>query len=89
MAEQAIPNGSNVSLCPAEKIMANQRYDLSRGYIPVLLVIALFIGGFGAAFQVGGWLEAYKRERSAVLSRLDGLEAKLDKILGLRQPAKK
>lgn len=79
-----IPNGGNVSICPAEKIIANQpRFDLTRGYIPVLLATALFAGGFGFAFRIGGWLETFKQERSSVLVRLDRIEAKLDSILAL------
>jgi len=76
-----IPNGSTVSICPADKLIANQsRFDLSRGYIPVLLATALFAGGFGIAFRVGGWLETFKQERSTVLNRLDRIEAKLDSV---------
>ncbi len=77
-----IPNGSNVSLCPADKMLANQsRFDLSRGYIPVLLATALFAGGFGIAFRAGGWLETFKQERSTVLNRLDRIEVKLDSVV--------
>ncbi|MGB8737584.1 MAG: hypothetical protein WCD20_15955 [Rhodomicrobium sp.] len=77
-----IPNGSNVSLCPADKMIANQsRFDLSRGYIPVLLATALFAGGFGLAVRGGGWLETFKQERSTVLSRLDRIEVKLDSVV--------
>jgi len=77
-----IPNGGNVSLCPADKMIASQsRFDLSRGYIPVLLATALFAGGFGIAFRVGGWLETFKQERSSVLNRLDRIEAKLDSVI--------
>ncbi len=77
-----IPNGSNVSICPADKMIANQsRFDLSRGYIPVLLATALFAGGFGLAFRVGGWLETFKQERSTVLNRLDRIEVKLDSVV--------
>jgi hypothetical protein len=82
-----IPNGGDVSLCPVDKMMANQsRFDLSRGYIPVLLATALFAGGFGVAFRAGGWLETFKQERSAVLARLDKIEAKLDNIIGWAGP---
>ncbi len=78
-----IPNGGNISLCPADKMIANQsRFDLSRGYIPVLLATALFAGGFGVAFRAGGWLETFKEERSAVLARLDKIEFKLDNVIG-------
>lgn len=77
-----IPNRGNVSVCPAEKIIANQsRFDLTRGYIPVLLATALFAGGFGLAFRIGGWLETFKQERSSVLIRLDRIEAKLDSVI--------
>jgi hypothetical protein len=89
----AILNGGNVSLCPADKIVANQqRFDLSRGYIPVLLATALFAGGVGVAFQAGGWLETFQQERSAVLGRLDKIETKLDNLIvraSLQQRAKK
>lgn len=82
-----MPNGSNVSLCPAEKMMADQtRLDLSRGYIPILLATALFAGGFGIAFRVGGWMETFKQERSAVLTRLDTIEGKLDRIIASAGP---
>lgn len=79
---EPIANGGNVSLCLADKMISNQsRFDLSRGYIPVLLATALFAGGFGIAFRAGGWLETFKQERSAVLARLDKIEAKLDSIM--------
>ena len=82
-----IANGDDVSLCPVDKLMANQsRFDLSRGYIPVLLATALFAGGFGIAFRAGGWLETFKEERSAVLARLDKIEAKLDNVIGWAGP---
>lgn len=67
--------------------MADQtRLDLSRGYIPVLLAIALFAGGFGVAFRVGGWMATFKEERSAVLTRLDTIEGKLDRIMAWAGP---
>ena len=79
-----ISNGGNVSLCPAEKIIGRQpRFDLTRGYIPVLLATALFAGGFSFAFRIGGWLETFKQERSSVLTRLDRIEAKLDRVIAL------
>jgi len=88
-----VPNGGSAAFCPAGESIANQsRFDLSRGYIPVLLAAALFAGGFGAAFRVGGWLETFQQERSAVLSRLDKIEAKLDSLIvraSPRQHAKK
>ena len=81
------PNGGDISLWPADKIMAHQpRFDLSRGYIPVLLATALLAGGFGIAFRAGGWLETFKQERSAVLARLDKIEAKLDNVIGWAGP---
>jgi hypothetical protein len=81
---EAISNGGNASLCHAEKIITNQpRFDLTRGYIPVLLATALFAGGFGFAFRIGGWLETFKQERSSVLTRLDRIEAKLDSVIAL------
>ena len=90
---ESLVNGGSVTFCPAEKMTANQsRFDLSRGYIPVLLATALFAGGFGVAFRAGGWLETFKQERSAVLERLDKIEAKLDNFIdraGLQQHAKK
>jgi hypothetical protein len=84
---ESLANGGNVSFCPAEKTVTNQpRFDLSRGYIPVLLATALFAGGFSAAFRAGGWLETFKQERSAVLARLDKIEAKLDKFIDGKHP---
>ena len=88
MEEQPLQNGGNVLMCPAEKIMANQqpqRFDLSRGYLPVLLVAALLIAGLGVSFRVGGWLQTFEAERSAVLHRLDKIEAKLDSLLAASQ----
>jgi len=85
-----IPNGGDVSICPADKIIANQsRFDLTRGYIPVLLATALFAGGFGFAFRIGGWLETFKQERSSVLIRLDRIEAKLESLIALTQVQQK
>ena len=82
-----IPNGGNVRLCPGGKMGANpSRFDLSRGYIPVLLATALLAGEFGVAFRAGGWLETFKQERSAVLARLDKIEAKLDNVIGWAGP---
>ncbi len=82
-----ISNGGNIALCPAGKTRANQsRFDLSRGYIPVLLATALLAGGFGIAFRAGGWLGTFEQERSAVLTRLDKIEAKLDSIIGWAGP---
>jgi hypothetical protein len=90
---EPIGNVRNVSICPAEKIITNQpRFDLSRGYIPVLLATTIFAGGFGVAFRAGSWLETFKQERSAVLERLDKIEAKLDSVIGkanLRQHVEK
>jgi copper oxidase (laccase) domain-containing protein len=89
----SIPNGGDSAFCPACGLIANQsRFDLSRGYIPVLLAAALFAGGLGAAFHAGGWLETFQQERSAVLARLDKIESKLDNLIvwvGPRQHAKK
>ena len=65
----------------ANRIANQSRFDLSRGYIPVLLAAALFAGGFGAAFRAGGWLETFQQGRSAVLARLDKIEFKLDNIM--------
>ena len=77
-------NGGSLSFCPVDNVITGQsRFDLSRGYIPVLLATALFAGGFGLAFRAGGWLETFKQERSAVLARLDKIEAKLDNIINL------
>jgi hypothetical protein len=88
-----VPTGGDVGFCPAGPLIASQsRFDLSRGYIPVLLAAALFAGGLGAAFRAGGWLETFQQERSAVLARLDKIESKLDNLIvraGLRQHAKK
>lgn len=85
-----VPNGGNISLCPADKMIANQsRFDLSRGYIPVLLATALFAGGFGVAFRAGGWLETFKEERSAVLARLDKIESKLDNVIDWAGPQRR
>jgi hypothetical protein len=79
---EPIANGGDGSLCLAGKLSSNHsRFDLSRGYIPVLLATALFAGGFGIAFRAGGWLETFKQERSAVLARLDKIEVKLDNIM--------
>jgi hypothetical protein len=79
---EPIANGGDVSLCLAGKVISNQsRFDLSRGYIPVLLATAMLAVGFGIAFRAGGWLETFKQERSAVLARLDKIEAKLDSIM--------
>lgn len=87
-----MPDGSDVSLCLADKLGVDRsRLDLSRGYIPVLVAAALFAGGFGVAFSAGGWLETFKQERSAVLARLDKIEAKLDNIVAgqVRSSARK
>ncbi len=82
-----VPNGGDVAVCQAgESIAARSSFDLSRGYIPVLLAAALFAGGFGAAFRAGGWLETFQQERSAVLARLDKIEAKLDNLIVRASP---
>jgi hypothetical protein len=90
---ESLANGGGISFSPAEKAMPVQsRFDLSRGYIPVLVAAVLFAGGFGVAFRAGGWLETFKQERSAVLERLDKIEAKLDNFIGkagLQQHVKK
>ncbi len=88
-----VPNGGDVAFCPGGQSAPNQsRFDLSRGYIPVLLAAALFAAGLGAAFRAGGWLETFQQERSAVLARLDKIELKLDNLMirvGLQQHARK
>jgi hypothetical protein len=80
---EPIGNVGSVSICPAEKLVANQsRFDLTRGYIPVLLATSMFAGGIVISFRAGSWIETFKQERSAVLERLDKIEAKLDGVIG-------
>lgn len=83
----SITNESAASLCPDGNISSGQlHFDLSRGYIPVLVAAVLFSAGAGLAFRAGGWLEDFKQERSAVLARLDKIEAKLDAIASWSKP---
>jgi hypothetical protein len=88
---------NNVSKCPLEHQMAQllptqysppERFDLTRGYIPVMIVAGIMLALFSFSLTLGGELQRYKQEQSSLSSRMEkvekkmgGVENKLDLII--------
>jgi hypothetical protein len=61
-------------------------FDITRGTIPLLLVIALMGIVATASWRVGAYVQADVTERTVILSRLDKIEAKIDRVIKLDRP---
>jgi hypothetical protein len=51
--------------------------DLSKGYVPVVIVAALMVGATGLGFRVGGVIEALSQKSSVLEARLVGIEREI------------
>jgi hypothetical protein len=57
--------------------------DLSRGYIPVVIVAGLLVGSTLLGFRVGGTIESFSQKSAVLESRLGNIERDI-KALGER-----
>jgi len=60
--------------------------DLSKGYLPILIVVTMLGVSIGASFWVGSFLASYNTEKQLVSSRLEGLEKKVDTLIDALRP---
>ena len=60
---------------------AKDERDITRGNVPLMIVVALMLAVSAAAYRVGGIFSVYEKERSETFIRLDSIEDKLDAVL--------
>ena len=80
MANGAIPQltvPAPAMQTPPALQMPGSGFDLSRGYLPIMVVITLILGAFG----LGSYIQAFRQERSDIVTRLVTLEKKVDRLL--------
>ena len=65
----------------AQKQPEPERFDITRGYIPLLVALGILAGAIGATFETGRVYESYKLEQSSLVKRLETVESKLDQIM--------
>ena len=65
----------------AQKQPEPERFDITRGYIPIILALGILATAIGATFETGRVYESYKLEQSSLVKRLEIVEGKLDQIM--------
>jgi hypothetical protein len=65
----------------AQKQPEPERFDLTRGYIPVIMALGILATAIAGTFETGRVYESYKLEQSSLVKRLEIVEGKLDQIM--------
>lgn len=86
---QDAASANHASSCPIEKQLGHllsappppDRFDLTRGYLPIAMAAGLMLLLVSLAFTVGGELQKYKQVQSSLTVRIEKVETKLDRII--------
>ena len=57
--------------------------DLSRGMLPITVVVALLVFGATGAYSLGRYMTVYEADRSDMSKRMTALEKKVDRLAKL------
>ena len=65
----------------AQKQPEPERFDITRGYIPIIMALGVLATAIAGTFETGRVYESYKLEQSSLVKRLEIVEGKLDQIM--------